>query len=59
MADSSFYKRLQTELQEIQDAGLYKKERIIESEQGAEITVNGSKVLNFCATGDRSCAQCC
>ena len=49
MADSSFYKRLQTELQEIQDAGLYKKERIIESEQGAEITVNGSKVLNFCA----------
>ena len=37
------------ELQEIRDAGLFKQERIIESAQGAEITVNGRKVLNFCA----------
>jgi glycine C-acetyltransferase len=44
-----FYDRLSTELQEIEAAGLYKKERIIESEQGAEIIVNGKKVLNFCA----------
>lgn len=44
-----FYERLGTELQEIEAAGLYKKERIIESEQGAEIIVNGKKVLNFCA----------
>lgn len=49
MSSSSFYTRLQKELQEIKDAGLYKQERIIESEQGAEITVNGRKVLNFCA----------
>ncbi|MBS1772894.1 MAG: glycine C-acetyltransferase [Bacteroidetes bacterium] len=49
MSSTSFYKRLQTELQEIQDAGIYKKERIIESVQGAEIVVNGKKVLNFCA----------
>jgi glycine C-acetyltransferase len=49
MSSTSFYKRLQTELQEIQEAGLYKNERIIESEQGAEITVNGKQVLNFCA----------
>jgi glycine C-acetyltransferase len=28
---------------------LYKKERIITSPQGAEITVNGKTVLNFCA----------
>ncbi len=49
MSSSSFYTRLQQELQEIKDAGLYKQERIIESEQGAEITVNGRKVLNFCA----------
>ena len=34
---------------EIEEAGLYKKERIIASPQGAEITVNGKKVLNFCA----------
>jgi glycine C-acetyltransferase len=49
MSSPSFYARLQQELQEIKDAGLYKQERIIESEQGAEITVNGRKVLNFCA----------
>lgn len=49
MSSPSFYKRIQQELQEITDAGLYKQERIIASEQGAEITVNGRKVLNFCA----------
>ena len=49
MSSSSFYTRLQKELQEIKDAGLFKQERIIESAQGAEITVNGRKVLNFCA----------
>jgi glycine C-acetyltransferase len=49
MSSQSFYTRLQTELQEIKDAGLYKSERIIESAQGAEITVNGKTVLNFCA----------
>jgi len=49
MAGKSFYQRLQKELQEIKDSGLFKTERIIESEQGAEITVNGKKVLNFCA----------
>ncbi|SCY57881.1 glycine C-acetyltransferase [Flavobacterium caeni] len=40
---------LQTELQTIEDNGLFKKERIITSPQGAEITVNGKTVLNFCA----------
>jgi glycine C-acetyltransferase len=41
---------LQNELAEIESAGLYKKERIIVSEQGAEITLNtGKTVLNFCA----------
>jgi glycine C-acetyltransferase len=49
MSSPSFYARLQQELQEIKDAGLYKNERIIESVQGAEITVNGKTVLNFCA----------
>jgi glycine C-acetyltransferase len=37
-------------LNEIKDAGLYKKERIIVSPQGAEIELNtGQNVLNFCA----------
>ena len=49
MSSPSFYKRLQGELQEIKEAGLFKQERIIESEQGPEITVNGKTVLNFCA----------
>ena len=41
---------LTEELNAIEAAGLYKKERIIVSEQGAEITLNtGQKVLNFCA----------
>ena len=44
-----FKSHLETQLCEIQDAGLYKKERIIQSAQGAEIEVNGKKVLNFCA----------
>lgn len=49
MSSTSFYSRLQSELNEIETAGLYKKERRIDSEQGAEIMVNGKKVLNFCA----------
>lgn len=40
---------LQNELQAIEANGLFKKERIITSAQGAEITVNGETVLNFCA----------
>ena len=40
---------LQTELQTIEDNGIFKRERIITSPQGAEITVNGKTVLNFCA----------
>jgi glycine C-acetyltransferase len=46
----SIQQHLQKELQEIKDAGLYKKERIITSAQGAEITINtGETVINFCA----------
>ena len=41
---------LQSELQAIEDNGLFKKERIIISPQGPEITIStGEKVLNFCA----------
>jgi glycine C-acetyltransferase len=36
-------------LDTIEQNGIFKKERIITSPQGAEITVNGKKVLNFCA----------
>ncbi|OUD36958.1 glycine C-acetyltransferase [Flavobacterium sp. FPG59] len=41
---------LQAELQTIEDNGIFKKERIITSPQGAEITIaTGETVLNFCA----------
>ncbi len=41
---------LTAELQAIEENGLFKKERIITSPQGAEITVStGETVLNFCA----------
>jgi glycine C-acetyltransferase len=40
---------LKKELQEIEAAGLYKRERIITTPQGAEIIANGKPVLNFCA----------
>jgi glycine C-acetyltransferase len=40
---------LSAELQSIEDAGLYKRERIITSSQSAEIEVGGKTVLNFCA----------
>ena len=41
---------LKNEIEQIKEEGLYKKERIITSPQGAEITLEGGKkVLNFCA----------
>ncbi|WP_343689467.1 glycine C-acetyltransferase [Chitinophaga sp.] len=47
--NEKFITRLQEELNEIRTAGLFKNERIITSEQGAEIQVGGNTVLNFCA----------
>ncbi|KAF0235553.1 MAG: hypothetical protein FD183_1796, partial [Chitinophagaceae bacterium] len=47
--NEKFVARIGQELAEIEKAGLFKKERIITSEQGPEITVNGKQVLNFCA----------
>lgn len=41
---------LQAEIDAIKEAGLYKKERIITSKQGAEIKISsGEEVINFCA----------
>ena len=47
--NEKFVQRIAGEVAEIQQAGLYKTERVITSAQGAEIEVNGKKVLNFCA----------
>lgn len=40
---------LEKELRSIREAGLYKKERIITTPQGANITTHGKEVINFCA----------
>ncbi|HTA82044.1 MAG TPA: glycine C-acetyltransferase [Bacteroidia bacterium] len=50
MQNEAFYTHLQNELKAIDEAGLYKRERIIVSPQGADIKVQGGKeVINFCA----------
>ena len=47
--NEKFVERIQNEIEEIKQSGLYKTERIIESPQGTEIVVNSKRVLNFCA----------
>ena len=47
--NENFVGRIGKEIDEIRASGLYKTERTITSPQGAEITVNGETVLNFCA----------
>ena len=49
MISPKFLENLQTELQNIDNEGLYKRERIITSSQSAEIVANGKTLLNFCA----------
>ncbi|RRQ45770.1 glycine C-acetyltransferase [Chryseobacterium sp. SC28] len=49
MISQKFLENLQNELSNIENDGLYKKERIITSPQGAEIEVGGKRLLNFCA----------
>jgi glycine C-acetyltransferase len=47
--NENFVSRVAGEIEEIKTSGLYKTERVISSPQGAEITVSGKTVLNFCA----------
>lgn len=47
--NESLITRLSSELAEIQQAGLFKRERIIESPQGPVIQVGGKEVINLCA----------
>lgn len=49
MYSNKLKQQLTNELAEIEMAGLFKKERVITSPQGPEITVNNKTVLNFCA----------
>jgi len=49
MISQKFLENIANELTNIENDGLYKKERIITSQQSAEIEVAGKKLLNFCA----------
>lgn len=50
MSFKSAKESLQQDLQEIKDAGLWKSERIIASDQKNDITLaDGSEVINMCA----------
>lgn len=50
MYSEKFKQHLADQLTELDDQGLYKRERIIASKQAAEITLaDGSRLLNFCA----------
>ena len=49
MISKHFLENIQNELQNIKNDGLFKTERIITSQQSAEIEANGKKLLNFCA----------
>lgn len=51
LAATNFREILSKQIGEIKDAGTYKNERIITSDQKTSITVYGSqnKILNFCA----------
>lgn len=46
---SNFKEHLQSTINDIREAGLFKNERIIEGPQDAHIDVNGREVLNMCA----------
>jgi glycine C-acetyltransferase len=47
--DKNFINHLQTELKSIEESGLFKRERIITTAQGATVKVNGKEVIIFCA----------
>ena len=50
MYSDKFQNYLKTQLNDLEEQGLFKKERIIASPQSAEITLeNGKTLLNFCA----------
>lgn len=47
--NQNFVDRIGNELKEIEQAGLFKQERVISSVQSAQIKANGKDVINFCA----------
>jgi glycine C-acetyltransferase len=49
MSDTAIRPVLRRQLDDIQERGLFKRERQLQGPQGAAITVDGREVVNFCA----------
>src|SRR5262249_62031753 len=49
VSDTRMRDHLRSELEQIKQAGLYKRERFIQTPQGSAIGVGGREVVNFCA----------
>ncbi|HEV3116064.1 MAG TPA: aminotransferase class I/II-fold pyridoxal phosphate-dependent enzyme, partial [Gemmataceae bacterium] len=49
MSDATFNQGLKTKLDEIRQAGLFKRERVLQGPQDSAIRVAGREVINFCA----------
>ena len=49
MSDTDLVETLRPQLDDLRARGLYKRERQIETPQGADIRVGGRSVINFCA----------
>src|SRR5215467_13234721 len=49
MSDKHLRQVLQPQLEDLQERGLYKRERQIQGPQGSAIQVGGREVINFCA----------
>src|SRR5262249_54545723 len=49
MSDTTLVNALRSQLDELRQKGLYKRERHIQTPQGTQIRVNGKDVINFCA----------
>ena len=49
MSDLHLRDHLRTQLEQLKQTGLYKRERLIQTPQGPSIRVGGTDVVNFCA----------
>src|SRR4249920_1467097 len=49
MSDIKLHDHLRTQLEQLKQTGLYKRERLIQTPQGPAIRVGGREVVNFCA----------
>src|SRR4051812_12242816 len=57
MSDTRLRDHLRTQIEQLKQTGLYKRERLIQSKQGSAIEVGGHEVVNFCANNSLGLAN--